>query len=447
MNSPINEINKILSEIQTLPIEEGLKYLYTKYGILSKDHPDHNLVVLYQKFDTPCSSNIQRVSRSFVMTHDYKLVSYSCPIPYENMEYISAHQNDNMKVFECFEGTLLSLFCYNDIWYLSTRRCLDANESKLNSGTMTHREMFNSIVGNFDNFVTKLNKTNVYNFVLVHHENKHIIDYTNHFGPNYAKLVVVSVRDSNMNEITTEQFTDDFIVIPQELDTYNISTDVFSEPTSEGVIIKMNGYITKLQHSNYRFFNAMGLNKNIYSGFIFLYQQGYLSSFIQENSQYKSINNQKQHYDTIGAVDAVFKTITTELFELFKVLWSIKTGKQQDKELYELMPKEYKDILFGIRGIYYKKKADYINAVSENQQTKPNYMTKNDIYNWLKTLRTETLVSFLRMRFMMYNWIQTESRLVIFSHCSDQVLTIHKNIIDVYTRCLYPELKTTDIPV
>jgi hypothetical protein len=51
------------------------------------------------------------------------------------------------------------------------------------------------------------------------------------------------------------------------------------------------------------------------------------------------------------------------------------------------------------------------------------------------------------MRFMMYNWIQTESRLNNFSHCSDQVLTIHKNIIDVYTRCLYPELKTTDIPV
>jgi hypothetical protein len=38
-------------------------------------------------------------------------------------------------------------------------------------------------------------------------------------------------------------------------------------------------------------------------------------------------------------------------------LWSLKDGKQQNKYLYNILPKEYKDILFGIKGLYYKKKS------------------------------------------------------------------------------------------
>ena len=38
--------------------------------------------------------------------------------------------NNNNKFYECYEGTLMSLFYFNEKWYLSTRRCLDSKKSK-----------------------------------------------------------------------------------------------------------------------------------------------------------------------------------------------------------------------------------------------------------------------------------------------------------------------------
>ena len=81
------------------------------------------------------------------------------------------------------------------------------------------------------------------------------------------------------------------------------------------------------------------------------------SRIIKITNYCKIINplNTSESYDTIGTVDAVFKVCTSELFEPFKIL-DIKTGKHKNTKLYDKLSKDYKDVLFGIRGIYFKKK-------------------------------------------------------------------------------------------
>ena len=53
----------------------------------------------------------------------------------------------------------------------------------------------------YTNFNKGVNITRSYYFVLIHHENKHIIDYSHDFDTNYKFLYLVSIKDSNMNEI------------------------------------------------------------------------------------------------------------------------------------------------------------------------------------------------------------------------------------------------------
>jgi hypothetical protein len=108
-------------------------------------------------------------------------------------------------------------------------------------------------------------------------------------------------------------------------------------------------------------------------------------------------------------VDAVFKVCTSEIFELFKLLWSIKNGQHQNKQLYDMLPKEYKDVMFAVRGIYYKKKAQ---IHKKNGELMPLHEFKNthlkisDIYNYLKSIPTEHFIAFLRMRKLMFNWVK-----------------------------------------
>ena len=51
-------------------------------------------------------------------------------------------------------------------------------------------------------FVSNLNSENAYEFVLIHSDNKHIIDYTDVLGENYKELVHINTK----NRITLEEY-------------------------------------------------------------------------------------------------------------------------------------------------------------------------------------------------------------------------------------------------
>ena len=162
-----------------------------------------------------------------------------------------------------------------------------------------------------------------------------------------------------------------------------------------------------------------------------MYQNNQLVNYLECNSNlspYKKIINPlniQESYDTVGIIDSVFKVCTSELYELFKMLWDIKTGKQLDTEIYKILPKEYKTVLYNIRGIYYKKKYDNnksstshedFNALKlKHSDSKSNLKlnTKDlqikDIYQYLKKgLDTDKLEQYLRVK-LMYNWIKVDS--------------------------------------
>ena len=490
MNTPQFLITTYLNSNQG-NLEELRKKLFDK-GVLTKDYMDSNLMLIYHKYDSPITSELERECRSLIIDRTtLKIISYSCETPRlnkEGMDYLISHTSDSDKqiINPCFEGTYLSVFNYNSKWYVSTRRCLDSQESVFNQAQQnqkSHYDMFEDVIrkagfNGFNDFSSKLDPTNSYYFVLIHHQNKHVIDYSKMFGKDYARICLTTIRDSEMRELNIYENKFDFasydnsglIFVPEKLSSIeefanlNKIVNYTEQPESEGIVVRVwdnteNKYrLIKLQSMNYQFSMVMGSERNIFKGLVYLYQNDKLVEYFTQNPNTTNIKkitnpiNTSESYDTVGTVDAVFKVCTSELFELFKILWSLKTGQHQNKELYEMLPKEYKDIMFAIRGMYYKKKAQlhsYNKETVTANDIKNTHLKISDIYNHLKTVSTDTFIAFLRMRKLMFNWVKNEhSNKVLgdFGSISNHCDKVHVKLCAIFTNKLYPNIMPNDVP-
>jgi hypothetical protein len=445
-------------------VEDLCKKLY-EYGIQTKDYESDGLILLYNKFDQLITNELSQECRSLVINRDtYDIVSYSCENPIIKNDYYFEELKsmpDKVNINVCYEGTFLSIFCHNDKWYSSTRRCLDSNNSVFNSDHMSHYEMFNEIIKNagyddFNSFTQQFDKSKSYYFIIVHHKNKHVIDYTQKFGTNYGRLCLTAIRDENMNEINIYDTNIDFasldatkvIFIPEKIEydnnmVYNLNDNTLlynlndlNNNEFEGIVVKiwnnnMNKFnLIKIQSIKYQYNTILGNENNTFRGLLFLYQRDALNYYTEVNNTHTIQVSQHKALDIVKLVDAVFKVCTSELFELFKILWSLKTGKQQNTKLYEFLPKEYRNILYIIRGVYYKKKASLLKDGSQ-------YLKLNDIYKCLKNYPTKSLIELLNLRKQMNINYDIHPELINFKWISNYCDPYHMKLCDIFTDKLF----------
>jgi hypothetical protein len=463
MACPITFINNFINEYKKnntdIIIENFKKKLYEDHSIMTKYEESENIMLLYHKFDMPTNSEFEQECRSLVLDMDnLNVISYTCPNPIinKNAQQFLLNNNDLvLDMYKCYEGTIISLFKHKNKWYISTRRCLDSKDSVW--ADTNYNELFMSVINKenitFDEFVEKLNPDYGYYFILIHHKNKHIIDYTNQFGENYTKLCLVFVRDkttqSEINDYELNKY--DNIFKPDKMtmeDFANENQKLSVDINIEGIIIKTNkdnkNYLFKLQTNSYQFSKAIGHNSNIFKGYLYLYQNGTLKNYIENNKDHKNLEkivnpyNSNESFDTVGVVDCVFKVLTSELFELYKLLWKLTNGQHQNLDLYNMLPKEYKDILYGLRGLYFKIKA-----------TKKLFGIK-DIYQYLKNIDIEQLCALIRQRKLIFNWITISNNknenLNLFKTVSSHCDKVNIKLIAIFTNKIFPDILPTDIP-
>ena len=442
--------------VQSFNLDELLKQLYNNYNIMSKDYPQYDMVILYNKYETKKKSQLEKECRSVIIDRsNHTTVCYSCPTPIYNIEavnYIWRNQSAQKNSYICYEGPLISLFSNKNKWYVSTRKCIYDKESE-ESGQY---KMFMDVLrkdgyANLDSFTNLLDSNTSYHFALIHHLNENVVNYKKEFGEDYCKLCFIFARDILTNveykseDIDTVNLSDN-IFLPKKIDDYtaDVSVQNITElPSHEGIIIKMNNTILKIQTPAYQFHKAIGSEKNMYRGFLYLYQNNILKQFFETNLSIgdkfrKVVNplNTNETYDMIGMIDCLFKVITSELLFLFNKLYD-SNGNQLNHSLYLKLPDEYKNILFLIRGVFFhnKKKSN------ESIQLK-------DIYNLLKTIDVNILESFIRTRKLMLNWTRLEksSEASLFFECLYHCDKIYYKLGSIYTIKLFPEIMQDDIP-
>ena len=433
----MSKYNTVSLEIQNLINnldEPTLVNLKTKLSettdkITIKEFSGSNLILVSNKFskNTPLLSNLEKECRSIILDKNtLKVVCYTYDDIYYNQDaknYVLENDSLTQIIMECFEGTLLSVFNYNDIWHVSTRKCIDARNSKWKNDKSFY-DLFLDCIDSEDTFFSNLKKENNYYFVLVHHLNKHLIDYSETFGNNYNKLIHVMTRESDTSkEISLdniEQWGDKTIHFEQPtiykdysiLNEYNKLDKLELPIKSEGVLVKIynpeNGKsdILKLQTNAYQFMSMlMPNNNNIFKSFVELYQNDLLKNHLEYFTDNCKFTEDGFEYDTIGVIDAEFKVLTSELFELFKHQYNFKNCTHKNKDYYSVLPSEYKTVLYKIRGIYFKKKEKYIKYKKQLEEDGKDLKLTHtlglriaDIYKLLKGYDTRELLRLFQAR-------------------------------------------------
>ncbi len=245
-------INKIFETIGSNVTFESLSDYFKNnfYNKIFVKKIDENLVLIYNNFDSSDSetSDIYNECRSVVVKlgDTPRVISYT----HDNIKYlkISEYHNQTNPLDTCeesFEGTLISVFNHDGSWHLTTSRCGSIDSSYYYSKTRSFGTLFDECVRALglesrDEFLSKLDQTKCYYFVLVHHENKYVVDYTERFGPSYAKLIHAITRDGNTMRLVESNLEIEGLVVPTKFPSYQDGLNWIMgglEPT-EGLIIQ-----------------------------------------------------------------------------------------------------------------------------------------------------------------------------------------------------------------
>ncbi len=469
MNSPQYILSHYINGLHNNEdINDINKHLFQNFNIMTKSFPNLDMTIYYNKYDNKHKTPMEMASRSVILSNsNHKVICYTCPTPIYNMDavqYLWRNQEKKRETFVCYEGSLISVFNHNNKWYTASRRNIYFNNQEDDTNNIAGQyKMFMEILNQdgyktIDEFTDKLDKKYSYHFVLIHHKNDNIVNYKNQFGEEYKKLCFIFARNNDTQaevkpEDTNATFISDNIFYPKKIDEKdtqqfisNLSNvNIINQPEHEGIIIKINNNILKLQSAAYQFHKAIGSEKNMYRGFLSLYQNNSLKNFFTNDTmKFKKIVNPlnpSESFDTIGIIDALFKVITSELYYLFYTLWN-DNGNHLNKDLYNKLPKEYKDILFHLRGIYFNNKSKHVGD--------ENVLKMKDVYNFIKSVDTHIFEKFIRCRKLMLNWIRMnktdDNNVVLFNKTLHQCEKVFYKLSAIYTTKLFPEIMPDDLP-
>jgi len=321
-------------------------------------------------------------------------------------------------VQKCHEGTMIVIFNHADKWYVSTRRCLDANKSVWARGksyydmvcdAMKSSDQPDTNIGTFgfDNLDPKY----CYHFVLVHHKNSVLVEQPDKHYELYHIMTTekytlkeVDVKINNQVHRTVDESIKSLNDMTTRLDALNKYDTSRKRISSEGFIVRyytgelLNSpfYTLKFQSNIYK--NLMKLkpnNSNLYQCFLGLYQEDKLFEFLP---YFPNSGN------VLTRINTSMRTVTKELFDIYHL-----TRARKAVELYEELPESYKRCLYGIHGIYLANKNKTITTgESESepeqgqtpQQSNPNpnpnpnpiKINVKVIYSYLKQLPLRELV-------------------------------------------------------
>ena len=481
-------------------------------GIHTKFDTESGLVIAYYPFHTNWTDEKFRDCRSIIF--EYKtgnIILHTGNEIYLNekgLEYLQMnnkmfHEIKDITIHNSYEGPGVNLYYYNEEWHVSTRRCLDAKQAKINKKSsfeatelMTnYYDLFIDVLSkegeDFATFTNKLSKDCSYYFVIIHHLET-TIDYTDEFGPDYKVLVLTSVKNKTMKTITDydNNFLSTNVKTPKPttlesmdlLDSMEIND---KKPTIDGVFITIQNdtdypIFIKLQTLSSQFHNNIANHGNTLKGLLFLEQKNKLSDYYKNTSKQvikNPLNNEE--YNMMEMVRGVFSCLAQELYNLFTRVYEIKNGKHKNTGLYNKL-KEYRmaniyvELLYKIKGVYYQKRNTFFSTIKNvTKDTHGNYNNKmeflashlntTDIYKLLQDLTTTELHTLLGSRKLMGNLSRsTEEDCVMkeFTSISRfegnvrdpdyeyKLMCSGKNLkhCNTFTSMLFPTLTSSDLP-
>jgi len=322
----------------------------------------------------------------FSLERNYNVVvTYANSIP-ERIDYntyiASSYSAAEDKVYEAYDGTIITVYHYKDEWYFGTSSCPDANSSKFSHPTKTHGNMLDEILFKYFKqhitdeeantlmteelsvklrslFVQHLDPELAYEFIIVHHENKHIIDYSGFLGENYMEMFHANTK--HRNSLIESDIMSSIIPSLMEIGMrYPLPFNSIQEgyahiqtnPYSYGLIVKKNIadkvnvklYKISTDAINYRE-ETDPCHPNVWMNILSVYMKNKTSYTIKDYianynpSLNLPLDNNGQKIDPTYLVHTIISTIKDSLFAYYKATTTYypnynryKMNKDMDKQ-------------------------------------------------------------------------------------------------------------------
>lgn len=190
--------------------EFGTQKLNEEYGVIVKSYEEGLYVLNYDQINSP-KNDITTECRGLILDHDFNIVSRSFDRFFNYGENFATFNPDTAVAYEKVDGSLIKIYNWDGIWYVSTRGTAFA-ESGVNGWNITFKDMvFKALVvtSEFefqDKCNTWLNHTSTYICEITGVENRVVTRY------NGYTLWLLRERDNetgnyyHVPQIITENF-------------------------------------------------------------------------------------------------------------------------------------------------------------------------------------------------------------------------------------------------
>lgn len=322
-----------------------------KYNLFVKKYIDNEqLLLIHNNQNTSNNNEIYKECRSIVIdiNEQTKIASYSHDnVLYSTIDEIILEKDDIIE--ESYEGTMVNVFNYNDKWFFSSTKCPSIDNSYFFNDKKSHGEMLNEILKQYypninnvrDEFVKNLDKNKCYFFIILHYENKYIVDYSNQYGQNYKKLVHIITRDKDTQIEEYNTLNLDYLIKPTKFINLLEAKEWLKNNENchkEGLIIKRKNEennkntLIKIPSEQYTLIRIEKPNySNIWIGCIEIFQRNN-SLYSPDNYLQKYYPNKiKSNIDITGILHFIFKNLSYELYNIYTFF----TLYDQTKGLYE----------------------------------------------------------------------------------------------------------------
>jgi hypothetical protein len=374
---------------------------------IKKFKTDTNLCLIHNSYKNDINDNYKDLydeCRSIVLDFTRSIgnnvvISYANSIPnrVSIKEYTTNIYQPTDKSYIAMDGTLISVYFHNNKWYFGSSCCPDINGSKFSHPSKTHGYMLDEVLYELFKSKVDINDPNIsvtlrnlftvnlsplfsYEFVLIHHENIHIIDYSKELGQDYKYLYHINTK----NRITlTEENLD-----TKPLEYLGIKYSVkFTTPEeaigylnmNEGsIIIKKEKKLYKI--SNEKIYHYEEVNANNYNNwynlfYVYMLQKpNYnINEYIQEFLVNKLDINLSEFTNAYNDINITFGIMSEVIYSLYISTTNyypkykrFKVNLNIDKTLNPVMR-------FHLAQLRYKQITNYTKAI----------ITQKEIFNYL----------------------------------------------------------------
>jgi len=385
---------------------------------VKKFKDSENIVLLhntYKREDVAHFKELYDQCRSIILDFTLSLnnnvvVSYANNIP-DRISIDDYIQQPTDKYQAAYDGTMLTVYNYNNKWYFGTSSCPDVNISRFAHPTKRHGDMLDDVLMHYFNshftenelqecdkttisdklrhlFTVNLDPSLAYEFVLLHHENVHMIDYTNALGSGYKVMFHINSKNRFTlveADISNTPLTNIGVMYPTYFNTLQEAEAHNTTPFSYGFIVKsimLNGgsRLFKISPPHVDFKEETDpCQPNVWHNILMVYMKN--SKDYQINDYIKTyapnlvlpIDNKGRFIDATYLVHTMISTLKDVLYNLYVATTTYNTKTNRFKMNIDLDKQFPPVIRFHLAQLRHKQQKDYPNA----------FLKSKDVYHYI----------------------------------------------------------------